>query len=156
MSAPFGSPERGDRILVLGVGNLLWADEGFGVRAVEAFAQSYGVPDHVDLVDGGTQGLALVNQMAEASRILIFDAVDADMEPADLVIVRGEDVPKFAAGKKVSLHSIARRIKPIAGTGNLHVDCFTEHVVITHVLHQVTFDDFYTFFQCNVFRRDNR
>ena len=23
------------RILVLGIGNLLWADEGFGVRAVE-------------------------------------------------------------------------------------------------------------------------
>ena len=90
--------------LVLGVGNILWADEGFGVRCVEHFAQTWSVPDTVELLDGGTQGLALVNDLAEARRILIFDAVDAGLAPAELVTVRGEDVPKFAAGKKVSLH----------------------------------------------------
>lgn len=90
--------------LILGVGNLLWADEGFGVRCVERFAELYDMPNGVTVMDGGTQGLALVNELAEARRILIFDAVDAGLKPAELITVRGEDVPKFAAGKKVSLH----------------------------------------------------
>lgn len=94
----------GAPVLVLGVGNILWADEGFGVRCVEEMAERYGLPDHVELMDGGTQGLALVNDLAEARRILIFDAVDVGLSPAELVVVRGEEVPKFAASGKVSLH----------------------------------------------------
>ncbi|MEL7042221.1 MAG: HyaD/HybD family hydrogenase maturation endopeptidase [Pseudomonadota bacterium] len=91
-------------VLVLGVGNILWADEGFGVRCAEHMAAQFDVPDGVEIMDGGTQGLALVNDLAEARHIIIFDAVDAGLKPAELVTVRGEDVPKFAVGKKVSLH----------------------------------------------------
>lgn len=94
----------GPEVLVLGVGNILWADEGFGVRCAERFAERFDVPADVEVMDGGTQGLALVNTLAEARRILIFDAVDAGLAPAERVTVRGADVPKFAAGKKVSLH----------------------------------------------------
>ncbi|MEM9879369.1 MAG: HyaD/HybD family hydrogenase maturation endopeptidase [Pseudomonadota bacterium] len=94
----------GTDVLVLGVGNVLWADEGFGVRCAEAFATQYEVPDGVTVMDGGTQGLALLNDMAEARRILIFDAVDADLAPGSLTVVRGDDVPRFVSAKKVSLH----------------------------------------------------
>ena len=94
----------GASAFILGVGNILWADEGFGVRCVERLAEQYQVPDGVDIVDGGTQGLGLVNDLAEARRILIFDAVDVGLAPAELITVRGEDVPKFAASGKVSLH----------------------------------------------------
>lgn len=94
----------GHDVLVLGVGNILWADEGFGVRCAERMAERFATPDGVEIMDGGTQGLALVNELSEARRILIFDAVDAGLAPAELVTVRGEDVPKFAVGKKVSLH----------------------------------------------------
>ena len=48
------------KILVLGIGNILWADEGFGVRAVEAFHRRFATPENVSLLDGGTQGLYLV------------------------------------------------------------------------------------------------
>ena len=44
------------RIVVLGIGNMLWADEGFGVRCVEALQQRFEFAPHVELVDGGTQG----------------------------------------------------------------------------------------------------
>ena len=94
----------GAEVLILGVGNLLWADEGFGVRCAEAFAATYATPDGVEVMDGGTQGLALVNDLAEAKRILIFDAADFGGEPASLVEAEGDDVPRFVAGKKVSLH----------------------------------------------------
>ena len=43
------APQR--RIVVLGVGNLLWADEGFGVRCVEALGEAFDVPSDVALMD---------------------------------------------------------------------------------------------------------
>jgi len=95
---------QGAGALVLGVGNILWADEGFGVRCAEAFAEAFDLPESVTVVDGGTQGLALVNDLAQARRVLIFDAVDFDAAPGELIVARGDAVPRFVAGKKVSLH----------------------------------------------------
>lgn len=94
----------GADVLVLGVGNILWADEGFGVRCAERFASVFAPRADVTVMDGGTQGLALVNDLAEARRVLIFDAVDMGAEPASMIVARGDDVPRFVAGKKVSLH----------------------------------------------------
>lgn len=92
------------RVLVLGVGNLLWADEGFGVRCVEEFARRWTVPDNVELMDGGTQGLYLVQHIAEADRVLVFDAVDFGAPAGTMVVVRGAEVPSFIARGKMSLH----------------------------------------------------
>lgn len=93
-----------DRILVLGIGNILWADEGFGVRAVEEFHRRYVVPDNVTILDGGTQGLYLVSYLEEADRLIVFDAIDYGLEPGELKLVRDEEVPRFTGAKKMSLH----------------------------------------------------
>lgn len=92
------------RILVMGIGNLLWADEGFGVRAVETLNARYAFPDNVTLMDGGTQGLYLVNFVQEADRLLVFDAVDYGLEPGSIKSVWNDEVPKFTGVKKMSLH----------------------------------------------------
>jgi hydrogenase maturation protease len=91
-------------VLVLGIGNILWADEGFGVRAVEAFHRRYALPEDVVLLDGGTQGLYLVNYVQAADDLLVFDAIDYGLKPGTLKIVRDEEVPKFTGAKKMSLH----------------------------------------------------
>lgn len=91
-------------ILVLGIGNILWADEGFGVRAVEEFHRRYQVPEDVVLMDGGTQGLYLVQFVQEAEKLLVFDAVDYGLKPGEMIVVRGDEVPKFTGAKKMSLH----------------------------------------------------
>ena len=90
--------------LVLGIGNVLWADEGFGIRAVEALNARYSFPDDVRLMDGGTQGIFLLPWVCSAKRMLILDAVDFGMEPAALRMVEGEEVPCFMGAKKVSMH----------------------------------------------------
>ena len=92
------------RVLVLGIGNILWADEGFGVRAVEEFHRRYTVPGNVTVLDGGTQGLYLVNFVQEADYLIVFDAVDYGVEPGTLKLVRDDEVPKFTGAKKMSLH----------------------------------------------------
>jgi hydrogenase maturation protease len=92
------------RVLVLGIGNILWADEGFGVRAVESFHARYEVPENVTILDGGTQGLYLVNFLEDCDRLIVFDAIDYGLEPGTLKIVEDDEVPKFTGAKKMSLH----------------------------------------------------
>jgi len=92
------------RILVLGIGNILWADEGFGVRCVEALNAGWQFPPQVTLMDGGTQGLYLLPYVQEADCLLVFDAVDYGDEPGKLREVIGDQVPRFMGAKKMSLH----------------------------------------------------
>lgn len=96
--------EDAPHILVLGIGNLLWADEGWGVRVAEAVHQRFEFPDTVRVMDGGTQGLYLVHHICEADVLLVFDAIDYGLPPGTLKIVEGDDVPRFMGAKKMSLH----------------------------------------------------
>jgi len=92
------------RTLILGIGNILWADEGFGVRAVEEFHARYETGPDVTVLDGGTQGLYLVQFVEACDQLLVFDAIDYGLEPATLRIVRDAEVPRFMGAKKMSLH----------------------------------------------------
>ena len=91
-------------ILILGIGNLLWADEGFGVRCIERLNQGYRFPEGVTLMDGGTQGLYLVQHVQQADCLIVFDAIDYGLPPGTLKVVRDADVPKFMGAKRMSLH----------------------------------------------------
>jgi hydrogenase maturation protease len=94
-------------ITVLGIGNVLWADEGFGVRCVEALQQRWSFDGHgpeVQLIDGGTQGLYLIQHVQSASHLLIFDAIDYGLPPGTLKLIEDDDVPRFMGAKKMSLH----------------------------------------------------
>ncbi|MBS97230.1 MAG: HyaD/HybD family hydrogenase maturation endopeptidase [Oceanospirillaceae bacterium] len=93
-----------DNVLILGIGNLLWADEGFGVRCVELLNQRYRFADTVSLLDGGTQGIYLVQHVQQADILVVFDAIDYGLEPGTLKVVRDDEVPKFMGAKQMSLH----------------------------------------------------
>jgi hydrogenase maturation protease len=90
--------------LVIGIGNVLWADEGFGVRAVAALNARWRFPESVALMDGGTQGLYLLPHVQSARRLLVFDAVDYGLEPGTLHVVRDGDIPAYLGVGKMSLH----------------------------------------------------
>ncbi len=86
-------------VLVLGIGNVLWADEGFGVRAVEALHAAFAFPAGVELMDGGTLGLNLYEPVATARRVLVLDAIDFSLEPGTLRVLRGDEVPAWGRTK---------------------------------------------------------
>lgn len=92
------------KALILGIGNLLWADEGFGVRAVEEMHTQYETPENVVLMDGGTQGIYLVHHVRDADILIVFDAVDYNLPVGTIKRVEGDQVPKFMGCKKISLH----------------------------------------------------
>lgn len=91
-------------VLVLGIGNLLWADEGLGIRTVEALAERWRWPEHVSLLDGGTQGLYLVPQVSSATHLLVIDAIDFGDAPGTLRVLRDDEVPQAFSTQKMSLH----------------------------------------------------
>jgi hydrogenase maturation protease len=103
MNAP--APDSADRrVRILGVGNVLWADEGFGVRCVEALGNAWTFPPEVEVLDGGTLGLAIIPLLQDATHVLLFDAVDHHGEPGSLVVARDDEIPRFMARDKMSLH----------------------------------------------------
>ncbi len=93
-----------DNIIIMGLGNLLWADEGFGVRAAEQLYARYQLPGNVEVVDGGTQGLLLLPYVEAADRLILFDAIDFGLEPGTLKVYRDDAVPAYLTAKKMSLH----------------------------------------------------
>ncbi|SON53957.1 Hydrogenase 2 maturation protease [Hartmannibacter diazotrophicus] len=91
-------------ILVLGIGNLLWADEGFGVRAAEEFDRRYDCGEAVTVMDGGTQGVYLLPHIQDCRTLILFDAIDYGLAPGTLKVIEDGNVPAFMGAKKMSLH----------------------------------------------------
>jgi hydrogenase maturation protease len=114
--------------LVLGIGNVLWADEGFGVRSLEALNSGYEFPNNVCVMDGGTQGIFLLPFVRSAKRLLIFDAVDFGLEPGTLKVVTGDDVPRFMGVRKMSMHQAG--FQEVLSTAALSGDLPDEIVLI--------------------------
>jgi hydrogenase maturation protease len=93
--------------VVLGVGNVLWADEGFGPRAVARMIAAENVPTGVELFDGGTQGMYLLPIIQTARRLLVFDIVDFGAEPGRVMVLRDGEIPVFFGQRPLSLHQTA-------------------------------------------------
>lgn len=91
--------------LVLGVGNTLLSDEGFGVHVVELLVKKYKLPKEVYALDGGTLGMDLLYYLEGVENLLIVDAVEARREPGALIRLEGDEVPAFLS-LKVSPHQM--------------------------------------------------
>lgn len=114
--------------LLLGVGNILWADEGFGVRCVESFAQRFDIPDNLVVTDGGTQGLYLVELLRAHNPVIIFDAVDFGDTPATMRLVENDDIPAFVGAHKMSLHQAG--LQDVIACAKLLGDCADNMLLI--------------------------
>lgn len=85
------------RILVLGVGNILFTDEGIGVRCIERMQQDFSFSDNVTLMDGGTLGTKLMGPILESDYLIVCDAVLCGDAPGSVYRLMGEDLRKSLA-----------------------------------------------------------
>ncbi len=83
------------RVVVLGVGNVLLSDEGLGVRAVERLQRINCLPPEVEVIDGGTSGMELLEQIEGIDALIMVDAIRAGAPPATPIRLAGEAVPVF-------------------------------------------------------------
>lgn len=93
------------KAVVLGVGNVILADEGVGVRVVEALERDYTVPEGVTVIDAGTSGMEMLEDMSDLDFLLVVDAIAAGKAPGELVQLRGDEVPVFFR-RNLSPHGI--------------------------------------------------
>jgi len=82
-------------VLVLGIGNLLLQDEGIGVRIVQEIQRRYHLPAEVEVLDGGTAGMELIDALVDKTQVIVVDAVRTGQPPGTPVRLAGSAVPVF-------------------------------------------------------------
>lgn len=82
-------------VTVLGIGNILFQDEGIGVHAIEAFREKQAHYPQVNIEDGGTEGMKLLPLIESTSHLIIVDAVAAEGEAGKLICLEKEEIPRF-------------------------------------------------------------
>ena len=94
------------RVVILGIGNTILSDEGVGVHAALALLARYVLPEGVEVIDGGTAGMELLDALADADLLLVLDAIKAHRSPGSVVCLRGPEVPVFFRSK-LSPHQVS-------------------------------------------------
>ncbi|WDP91942.1 MAG: HyaD/HybD family hydrogenase maturation endopeptidase [Desulfobacter sp.] len=94
-----------NNITVLGVGNILYKDDGVGIRVIQRLEEKYEFSDNVILVDGGVLGINLLGVIAQAGRLLVVDTVLNNGRPGDLHRLEHHEIPDRILAKN-SLHQV--------------------------------------------------
>jgi len=97
------SPQR-PSTLVLGIGNILLRDEGVGVRVVEAMKQMK-LPDNVEVLDGGTASMALLDALSNREKVIVIDAVKGNNSPGTSYRLTPADIG-VGRGTQTSIHQL--------------------------------------------------
>lgn len=94
------------KVVVLGIGNILLSDEGVGVRVVERLEKSYDLPPTVEVIDGGTCGMEMLDQLEGLDALVVVDCVRHGQPPGTPVLLKGDEVPVFFK-TKLSPHQVS-------------------------------------------------
>lgn len=116
------------RIAVVGLGNVLLGDDGFGPFVVELLRAGWDFPAGVELIDAGTPGLGLVTHLDDREVLLLVDAVGATGRPGERRRYSGDDLRTLPPKPRVSPHDPAVQeaiwITDLAGRGPRRVVLF--------------------------------
>jgi hydrogenase maturation protease len=88
-------PAAGRSVLILGLGNILLQDEGVGVRVVERLQRDYRITGTVEVLDGGTAGMSLLEHVRNRDHLIVVDAVKTGQAPGTVITLSGKEVPAF-------------------------------------------------------------
>lgn len=92
------------RIIILGIGCTLYADQGFGVSVIQALQERFEFPENVEIVDGGLLGVGLTGTIGRADHLIAIDAICNGGKPADMYRLEGQQILERLAGKNHVQH----------------------------------------------------
>jgi hydrogenase maturation protease len=104
-SSKGGDTISAQKIVILGVGNLLLSDEGVGVHVANQLMEM-DLPAEVSVVEGGTDGFRLIDIITEADRLIVVDAVKGGGAPGSIYHFDIDEVQDCPSGFKTSVHQI--------------------------------------------------
>ncbi len=92
-------------VTILGVGNLLFTDEGFGIHVIERLQSRYSFPEDVVVVDGGVLGINLLGIISQPRHLIVVDIIRNGRPPGSFHRLAGTDIPRRIR-MKTSLHQV--------------------------------------------------
>jgi len=92
-------------IMILGIGNVLFTDEGFGVHVIKKIEDQYTFPENIRVVDGGVLGVHLLGVMSEADHLIVIDIIRNNGAPGSLYRIDSDGIPDRIRAKN-SVHQI--------------------------------------------------
>jgi len=95
------SPE----IMILGIGSILFSDDGFGIQVIQRIDKEYEFPDNVLVVDGGVLGINLLGVISKPRHLIVVDTMRNHGKPGDLYRIEGDAIPERIRAKN-SLHQV--------------------------------------------------
>jgi len=110
-------------MLLIGLGNPLMSDEGIGVRLVAEMRSRHMVPMDVQVLDLGTNGMAILHAIAGRRKAVFVDCALMDAEPGTMRRFTADEVVSRKLRTRLSLHEgdllailgLARRIGDCPG-----------------------------------------
>ncbi len=91
---------------ILGIGNLLLSDEGFGVHVIRYLQERYQFPDSVELLDAGTAGIYLAPFLEEHDTVLVIDVIALSAAPGSIHRFSGDELRASGARGRMSPHQL--------------------------------------------------
>ncbi|MDE3134964.1 MAG: HyaD/HybD family hydrogenase maturation endopeptidase [Acidobacteriota bacterium] len=107
------------KTVVVGIGNLIRTDDGFGLHALERLRRDPRVPAGVTFIDGGTYGLELLTCISDSTHLLLLDAIDVGEPPGTVVRMANEELrglPGAASVHQVGLADLLAMLPLVSTT----------------------------------------
>ncbi|MBI5756798.1 MAG: hydrogenase maturation protease [Nitrospirae bacterium] len=94
-----------DRLLILGLGNVLMGDDGIGIHIINEL-KKLNLPDSIDVIDGGTPGIELIDMLSTYRNVILVDAIKYwKGDSAGIKVVLPDDI-RYREDDDYSAHDI--------------------------------------------------
>lgn len=94
------------RTLILGIGNVLLADEGVGVHVVRYLADHYPDETGVTFLDGGTLSFSLAGDIADHDGLVVVDAARLGEAPGAVRCFEDAEMDRYLGRAQLSVHEV--------------------------------------------------
>lgn len=91
---------------ILGIGNLLLGDEGFGTYVIQYLEEHFSFPSNVQLMDGGTAGIYMAPFFEEVDRLIVVDVVALDAPAGTVHMYEGKELKGANIQMRMSPHQL--------------------------------------------------
>lgn len=92
-------------MMVLGLGNRLMGDEGFGIHVVHRL-KKVDLPSYVRVEEGGVGGFNLLGCLEGVKRLLVVDVMMMDAPPGELRLLKPDQKPSEPGKQILSFHQV--------------------------------------------------
>jgi len=126
---------KSNKILILGIGNVLMGDEGIGVHCVQSIDHSK-IPAGIDIVDGGTGGFHMLEYLSDYDTIIMIDATMDAKVPGSISLLEphfAHDFPRTLSSHDIGLRDLLESASLLGDLPKIYL--FTITVANLQVMH---------------------